>query len=270
MFADRLRARTRGPVSDASSTNHPRRTHSLGPWSGLRANGPRIVLGIGLLGICLVLGRHVAHDIPRLEQWVAGLGPWAPWAFTVLVIVLTSFFIPDTIFALAAGVMFGLWEGTLIICASGILGAVLNFIFARRYLSGWVSRWLSKYPKLAAIASVADREGLRFHLLLRLTPVNPTTLSYILGAASHVSLSTFFIAAFGHIPGYFVEVYFGWVAAHVTRYAGGVKHHSTAEMIVNVVGLLLSIIVMVYVTQRARAAIARAELRDAPGPVVSS
>ncbi len=254
-------------VSEVHTSPRAHRANSLGPWSRLRDNGPRIVLAVGLLGLCLVVGRHVAHDIPRLEKWIAGLGPWAPWAFTLLVIVLTSFFIPDTIFALAAGVMFGLWQGTLIICASGIIGAVLNFIFARRFLSGWVSRWLNNYPKLAAIASVADREGLRFHFLLRLTPVNPTTLSYILGAASRVSLSTFFIAAFGHIPGYFVEVYFGWVAAHVTKYAGGVKHHSTAEMVVNVVGLVLSIIVMVWVTKRARAAIAHAELRDAPSAV---
>ncbi len=249
-------------MSDAQVSPRAHRANSLGPWSRLRANGPRIVLAIGLLGVCLVVGRHVAHDIPRLEQWIAGLGPWAPWVFTILVIVLTSFFIPDTIFALAAGVMFGLWQGTLIICASGIIGAILNFLFARRFLSGWVTRWLTNYPKLAAIASVADREGLRFHLLLRLTPVNPTTLSYLLGAASRVSLATFSIAALGHIPGYFVEVYFGYVAAHLTKYAGGVKHHSTAELVVNVVGLVLSVAVMVYVTQRARLAIQRVELRD--------
>jgi uncharacterized membrane protein YdjX (TVP38/TMEM64 family) len=231
----------------------------------LRSNGPRIALAVALLVVCLVLARHVAHDIPRIEAWVDGLGPAAPWAFALIVVVLTSIFIPDTVFALAAGVMFGLWRGTLIICAAGIIGAVLNFIFARRFLSGWVTRWLAGYPKLAAIASVADREGLRFHLLLRLTPVNPTTLSYILGAATRMRLSTFFIAAFGHIPGYFVEVYFGYVAAHVTKLAGGVKHHSTAHTVVNVVGLVISIVVMVYVTQRARAAIQAAELRDAVG-----
>src|SRR5262249_57358927 len=102
-------------------------------------------------------------------------------------------------------------------------------------------------------------------LLLRLTPVNPTTLSYLLGAATHVRLTTFFIAAFGHIPGYFVEVYFGFVAVHVTRLAGGVHHLSAAHMIVSTIGLIISIAVMVYITQRARQAIARAESRDAGG-----
>lgn len=239
-----------------------RRQQWLGPLWRFRNVGFKIGLGLAALGACIVLGEKVAHELPRLEQWIAGLGAWGPAAFVISFIVLSSVFVPDTLFAVAAGVMFGLVRGSIIMCAAGILGAVIDFWLARYLFRGRITRALAGYPKLEAIARAAGREGLKFHLLLRLTPVNPTTLSYVLGGATPVGFGMFFVAAFGHIPGYVVEVYFGYVAQHVTRMAGGGKHHSTAHLIVSSVGLVLSVVAMVVITQHARKAIAAAEARD--------
>jgi len=239
-----------------------RRPHSLGPGWKWRTTGPRIALGIAALVACVLLGDHVAHEIPRLESWICGLGIWAPLAFVAAFVVLSSLFVPDTLFAVAAGVMFGLVRGSIIMSAAGILGAVVDFWLARRLLRSRIERALTGYPKLAAIARAAGREGLKFHVLLRLTPVNPTSLSYILGGATPVRFTTYFITAFGLIPGYVVEVYFGYVAKHVTKLAGGVREHSTTHLIISVVGLVLSIAAMVVVTQHARKAILATEARD--------
>lgn len=239
-----------------------RRQQWLGPLWRLRISWVKIALGLAAIGVCVVLGEKVAHELPRLEQWIAGLGPWGPAAFILSFIVLSSVFVPDTLFAVAAGVMFGLVRGSIIICAAGILGAMIDFWLARFFLRSRIEGALAGYPKLEAIARAAGREGLKFHLLLRLTPVNPTTLSYVLGGATPVGFLMFFVAAFGHIPGYVVEVYFGYVAQHVTRMAGGVKQHSTGHLIVSAVGLVLSVVAMVVITQHARKAIAAAEARD--------
>ncbi len=225
--------------------------------------GPKIAIGVAALAACLLLGKHVAHEFPRFEAWIAELGAWGPVAFTLVFIALSSVFVPDTLFAVAAGVMFGLVRGSIIMCTAGILGAAIDFWLARYLLHDRIEKALAGYPKLQAIAHAAGREGLKFHLLLRLTPVNPTTLSYVLGGATPVSFTMFFIAAFGHIPGYVVEVYFGYVAEHVTKIAGGVRHHSSTHMIISVVGLVLSIAAMVVITQHARKAILAAEVRDA-------
>ena len=55
---------------------------------------------------------------------------------------------------------------------------------ARLFLHEMVRRWLSGNPRLAAIERAVNREGFRFQFLLRLTPLHPVTVSYLLGAGN--------------------------------------------------------------------------------------
>lgn len=166
-------------------------------------------------------------------------------------------FVPDTLLAVAAGALFGLGWGAVLTIAGGILTAALNFLIARSLLQPRIEKMLEKHPKLRAIQHAADQEGLRLQLLLRLAPINPVSVSYVMGA-SGIRYSTFMLGTIGLIPALFVVVYFGYLANHVTTVAGNVSEHSGLHTIVTVVGFVVCIVLMIYIARVASRAIAEA------------
>ncbi len=218
----------------------------------------KIVLGLALVGVAIWLGRDFGHHLPELEKWVAARGAWGDVVFVVAAVGLTSIFVPDTVFAVAAGALFGVLWGTVLITIASLLTATVNFAVGRTLLRGAVQAWLARSPKLAAIERAVNREGLRFQFLLRLTPINPVTVSYILGATS-TPFPRFIIACLGLVPALFVEVYFGYVASHVAKISGGASEHSSLHSALTIGGLLLCIGMFVYIVRVARQALAAAE-----------
>ena len=69
------------------------------------------------------------------------------------------------------------------VVAGGLLASALQFTFARRLLRARIERTLAAKPSLAAIQPAVTQDELRLQLLLRLTPLNPATIRYLLGAA---------------------------------------------------------------------------------------
>ncbi len=221
--------------------------------SEIHANGRlraiiKIVLSIALLAAALLLGRSFGHHIPQLEDWIAGQGLWGYVMFVGMVVVGTSIFVPDTVFAVAAGALFGVLWGTIAMTVGCLLTATANYLIARAFLQGTVRAWLARKPQLAAIEQAVNREGFRFQFLLRLTPVNPVSISYILGATG-TRFVPFLAACLGLVPALFVEVYFGYVAKHVARVSGNGSEHSRLHTALTIAGLVLCVVVMVYIVR---------------------
>jgi len=224
--------------------------------------GLRLLIGSCLLAAVVWFGRHAAENIEAMETWIAGHGVWGWVAFVGMMIVFTSMFVPDTLLAIAAGALFGLGLGTVLTVVGGILTAALNFLIARSLLRPRIEKMLEQHPKLRAIQNAANHEGLRLQLLLRLAPINPVSVSYVMGA-SGVRFSTFMLGTMGLIPALFVVVYFGYLANHVTTVAGNISEQSTLHTIVTVVGFVVCIVLMIYIARVASRAIAEAELDSA-------
>jgi uncharacterized membrane protein YdjX (TVP38/TMEM64 family) len=215
----------------------------------------KLVLGAALIVVAILLGRDLARHLPALEAWIARHGIWGFLAFVGLVVLCTSLFVPDTVFALAAGVLFGLAWGSVAMVLAAVLTASLNFVLARRILAARVGRWLKDSPRLAALLRAVEKEGLRFQLLLRLAPIHPVTANYVIGA-SGVRYPTFLFACLGLIPGLFVEVYFGYAAKHMARTASTVGGYASPETILTVGGLLVCVALLLYITRLAGRALA--------------
>ena len=218
----------------------------------------RATLALLFLAIIATVGRTVGRDVVSLEKWIGDLGVWAPVVFIALLVLLTSFFVPDTLFAMIAGALFGLAWGMVYTAIGAILTASLNFWVARYLLHGHVQDILETHPRLAAIERAASREGLRLMVLLRLTPIHAVSLSYALGA-SHVRFSAFLVSCVAMVPMLFVEVYFGYLASHVAKVAGGVHRASSVHTTATVAGFVVCIFVMLYITHFARQALAKTE-----------
>ncbi|MFZ1985583.1 MAG: VTT domain-containing protein [Desulfatitalea sp.] len=227
-------------------------------------------LGMGvLLVIAIVLaGRQVAHHIHAIELWIANLGPWSVLAFIGLYVLATSLLVPETVIAIIAGALFGLWWGFAVVMAASLIAAPLQFILARHILRTRIQRFTAARPSLAAIQQAVQRDAFRLQVLLRLTPLNPATFSYLLGAVG-VRFSGFLMACLVLAPHWFIEVYFGTAGKHIARMAG--RHTPVVSLhdLVLIGGLVATIIVMVFVSRAARKAVMEAIAKTAPETTVT-
>ena len=219
-------------------------------------------IAIGVALAVLVLGREVEHHLSAIESWIASLGPWGVVAFVGLFAVGTSIFVPDTILCVLAGALFGLPWGLAAVGAGSLLGSTLQFALARRLLRAPIQRRLAARPLLAAIQRAVQRDELRLQVLLRLTPLNPATISYVLGAAG-VRLVGFLVACLGLVPILSVEVYFGHAGRHMAGEVGAARGTAALHDAVMLGGLLMCVVVIVVVSRLARKAVMQAVAEEA-------
>jgi uncharacterized membrane protein YdjX (TVP38/TMEM64 family) len=220
-----------------------------------------------LLVVAIVLGgREIEHHITVLESWITHLGPWGVVAFVGLFMLTTSFLLPDTVLCIIAGALFGVYWGVAAVLTGSVLAGMVQFALAHKLLRERIQRALAARPSLGAIQRAVRRDEFRLQVLLRLTPLNPATISYLLGAAG-VRFSGFLIAILALAPNLIVEVYFGHVGKHAARLVGSNTRTAGMHDLALVGGFAVCITVMVLVSKMARKAVllAVAETEQAEG-----
>lgn len=222
----------------------------------------KLLTGVLLCAVVIGLGLHfrtqVSSRIVEVENWIAGLGFWGPLVYVGLFILLTSLLFPDSVLSALAGALFGTLVGLAVVLVGAAVAQSIAFWISRRFLQPRVLRAVLRRPKLAAIREAADREGLRLQFLLRLSPLNPVLVSHVLGTTG-TRYRVFLLACLGLVPGFFVQVYFGYAAKHMIKAAAQVGRHSTIETVVVAIGLVACVLLLVLVSRLAQNAIAQAE-----------
>lgn len=232
-----------------------------GPTGG-RPNGRaglflKLVGGLAALAALIYLGRQVGGYIPQFADWVDGLGVWGPVVFAVGYAVATVAFIPGSLLTLAAGAIFGLAKGTVIVFIGATVGASLAFLVARYVARKPIERRTRDNPKFAAIDRAVGKEGLKIVTLLRLAPIFPFNLmNYGLGLTK-VRFWDYVLASIGMIPGTFLYVYYGKALGSLAAVAGGAEvDRGAGYWAVFGVGLVAALAVAIYVARIARRALA--------------
>jgi uncharacterized membrane protein YdjX (TVP38/TMEM64 family) len=222
-----------------------------------RAALPYLAAGLVLIVAIVVGGREIEHHLSAIDSWITKLGPWGVLAFIGLFVLATSFLLPDTVLCIIAGVLFGLGWGVVAVLGGSVLAGAMQYALSRELLRARIERILAARPSLAAIQRAVIRDEFRLQVLLRLTPLNPATISYLLGAAG-VRFSGFLIACLALTPNLVIEVYFGRVGKHAARLAG--RHAQTAHLhdLAIFGGLAVCIAVMVLVSRMAHKAVMQA------------
>ncbi len=222
-----------------------------------RAALPYLAIGLLMLIAIVVVGRDIDHHINAIESWITNLGPWGVLAFVGLFVLATSFLLPDTVLCIIAGALFGLGWGLAAVVAGSLLAGALQFALSRQLLRAPIQRALATRPSLAAIQRAVSRDQFRLQVLLRLTPLNPATISYLLGAAG-VRFSGFLIGCLALTPNLAIEVYFGHAGKHVARMASGDTRTTHLHDLAIIGGLAVCIIVIVLISRTARRAVMQA------------
>jgi uncharacterized membrane protein YdjX (TVP38/TMEM64 family) len=154
---------------------------------GPHAGGSRWSAIAGLVGVVgggvafFVLIQAIGPD--RLQSAVSATGPLAPIVYVLLkaiTVVLTP--ISGSPLRLAAGVLFGFWEGVALSVLGGVLGGSFNFWIARRFGRPAVAGLLGA-STLARVEPTLDRLGTWKKLVLARIVLAPLwdVLSYGVG-----------------------------------------------------------------------------------------
>ena len=185
-------------------------------------------------------------DMHALVEWISGFGLLAPLVFTVVRAVGAVFFVPGSLLALTAGVLFGPFWGAVYNLVASTLGAVLAFLVARYLASDWVARKLGGRTK--TIVEGVEAEGWRFIAFVRLVPLFPyNLLNYALGL-TRIKLSHFTYASLiCMIPGDVAYVYIGYAAREAM--AG---NESTIKFALIALALLACIVFLPRLVKRLR------------------
>lgn len=224
----------------------------------------RLLLAVAAALIAiLLLAEEVHRHLTAIEAWVAGLGPWGPLAFVALFVIGTSLLVPESVLMVIAGTLFGLAEGGAVAVAGSLLAAGFQYALARRLLRGRIRAVLAAKPQLAAIERAVRRDETRLQWLLRLTPLSPTLISYLLGAAG-VRFGGFLLACLAQLPQLFLELYLGHAGRHLASLAGDDGHPARLHDLALFGGLGLAIGLVVLLSQAARQAVAGAMAESAP------
>ena len=178
---------------------------------------PILLLGL-LLGLCLWLGSLVTPQ--QLQEAVSRYGNWAALAYIGLFALLPAFFFPVAVLALAGGLLFGLWWGSLYTFLGAILNCTLMFLLARYAGREQVEQLMKR--KLSPLwqnrlQSLNSSGGFLLLVILRLIPAVPYNLiNYAFGLTA-MSYRTYILAsAIGIVPGTLAFINIGDKALDIT------------------------------------------------------
>jgi len=186
------------------------------------------------------------------------VGPWAPVLFVLIYIAAAVTMAPAFFLTVAAGAMFGVWRGSVIVFIGAALGASAVYALVTPFTRSALMQRLLRRPRIAAAREVVVGEGLWMMFLLRLSPLVPyTPLNYAL-ALSGVRYTDFLLALVGMIPAIIMYTYYGKVVGDVAALAAGVSPPRGPEYYVMLVAGLVAIVVSTtMITRAARRAVER-------------
>ena len=140
--------------------------------------------------------------------------------FFLLYVVVTSLSLPGAaILTLAAGALFGLWQGLLVASFASSIGATLAFLTSRYLLRDTIKQ---RFPeRLAAIDAGVEKEGGFYLFTLRLVPIFPFFLINLLMGVTAIKARTFYwVSQIGMLAGTFVFVNAGTQLAKIDSLSG--------------------------------------------------
>jgi uncharacterized membrane protein YdjX (TVP38/TMEM64 family) len=183
----------------------------------------------------------VGKVVTKLDAILDRLGPLAIVVFVLVYILDAVVLGPAWLFALAAGLAFGLVRGGLIVWFSATIAAGIAFLIARYLARHKVEKFARKNEKFEAVDRAIAKSGWKVALMLRVSPLLPYTIAnYLYGLTAIRFLPYMITTAIGIVPMVAVYVSIGAAGREAALAAAG-GHQSVTEWIVLGVGLLLTI-----------------------------
>jgi uncharacterized membrane protein YdjX (TVP38/TMEM64 family) len=194
---------------------------------------------------CLLAASRI-YPLEYLVRWLReNVARYEPWSMLVYPLVHAScnlLLLPGGMLVVGCGFFFGLWRGFLLALTGHLLGAAAAFWISRTVGRGLIERHLASRPQWRALDLVVAREGWKIVLLSQLSPLFPTSLfNYCYGLTRLRFWPCMLCIAVGWSPGMFVYCYVGRMGSVGWRIMHQGTGPTTAQYVVWLGGLVLSI-----------------------------
>lgn len=107
-----------------------------------------VILALGFIVALVVFWDQINSalngiDPDRVRAIVASAGPLGPLAIIgLMTLAIVASPVPSAPIAMAAGLVYGHFWGTVLVVIGAELGAITAFVIARHFGRDWVQRWL--------------------------------------------------------------------------------------------------------------------------------
>ncbi len=184
-----------------------------------------VIAALVVLYFALDLGRHFSLDAFKsqqaaIENWRAAQPLTAVLLFFLAYVAVTGLSLPGAaVMTLAAGAIFGLLWGTVLVSFASSLGATLAFFASRFLLRDWVQGRFGE--RLRTINQGVGKEGGFYLFTLRLVPVFPFFMINLLMGLTPMRAATFYwVSQVGMLAGTLVYVNAGTQLAGIASLRG--------------------------------------------------
>ncbi|MGL5693293.1 MAG: TVP38/TMEM64 family protein [Peptostreptococcaceae bacterium] len=169
-------------------------------------NNKKIVLGIIFLIIVVILIYKICTlnlGVDEIKAYVESFGNVGPLVYIIMFALVPLTLFPDSILAIAGGLIFGLGKGYIYTTIGALIGGSISF-YISRYWGRDIVKKITK-EKLDKIEHMVNNQGFTIIFLLRLIPLFPfDVISYGAGLTC-VKYKDFILATLiGTIPGILV------------------------------------------------------------------
>ena len=142
---------------------------------------------------------------------------WTAAIFFGIYVLVTALSIPGAaLMTLAAGAIFGLTTGTILVSFASSIGATLAFLIARALLRDWVQQKFGAY--LLGINKGIEKDGAFYLFTLRLIPIFPFfVINLVMGLTPIRAVTYYLVSQIGMLPATIVYVNAGAQLGSVTE-----------------------------------------------------
>lgn len=160
------------------------------------------------------------NGLSQFESWRASHPFFVGGAFLLLYVVVAALSLPGAaVMTIAAGALFGLVWGTVIVSFASSIGATLAFLVSRYLLKDSVQKRFAE--RLKPINEGIKKDGAFYLFTLRLVPVFPFFLINLLMGLTPIRAATFYwVSQLGMLAGTLVYVNAGTQLAQLDSLAG--------------------------------------------------
>ncbi len=171
----------------------------------------KCILAVAIITAFIILYPYLSDlaNVDVLRNTIEPFGVFASLAFAIIYIIAGLLFLPLSVFSIAAGTVFGLWQGLIIVLISATIAAAVSFIIARQFTLPEAKRGIiQKLQK--TVERYLEKNTFQAIFILRLLYLPYIALSYAAGLVKACTFWPFVWATFlTNIVGSFVFVYFG-------------------------------------------------------------
>lgn len=178
-----------------------------------------VVAAAALAGVvAAILSLPVGDGVRALVTWVRHLGALGVVVYSAMFVVLAIAMLPMLELYLAAGLLYGMLWGTVLVTLLGIAVELLTLVIVQTRAREAIERRLQQHPRIAALDKGLRDHSFSIMFLLRLSPLVPFgPLNYALATITTPIWKRVTTNVLGMVPCSLMIVYVGSYLRSVTQ-----------------------------------------------------